>query len=210
MATTKAQRIGIWTIAIFMAVGTVGSFAIIALANQNQTNDQTRVNALTAQYGADVAEHDKKLSDLYYPQLSEQMSRVASFDKESVTELVSEDITVGDGEDLTEESSFTAYYIGWNSDGVVFDGSVDGESLKAPIDVVPGGVIEGWTKGVAGMKVGGMRELTIPSELAYGEASRGELIPANSPLKFIVMVIPTPEPVEVPQELIKYYQTGRL
>jgi hypothetical protein len=59
------------------------------------------------------------------------------------------------------------------------------------------------------MKVGGVRELTIPSDKAYGEAGSGDKIPANTPLKFIVMVIPTPEAIKepaVPQELLQYYQ----
>ena len=50
MATTKAQRIGIWIIAGFMAVGTIGSFAIIVLANSNDQKDQARLTQLTAEY----------------------------------------------------------------------------------------------------------------------------------------------------------------
>lgn len=218
MATTKTQRIGIWVIAVFMAVGTIGSFAAIVLANQNSQSDQKRSQQLTADYQAATAEYQakvdaqsKELSDKYFDTLNGYMSRVGAFDAAAVTELQTEDLLVGEGEAITTESTFTAYYIGWNPTGTVFDSSVEEESLKAPFSVTPGGVIEGWTKGADGMKVGGIRELTLPSALAYGEAGQGEDIPANTPLKFIVMIIPTPEVIpapEMPQELLDLYKRG--
>lgn len=61
------------------------------------------------------------------------------------------------------------YYIGWNPDGKIFDQSIDGETLKSPLSLDGVGasdVIVGWKKGLLGMKVGGVRELTIPS--GYG------------------------------------------
>ena len=218
MAATKAQRIGIWIIAVFMAVGTIGSFVAIVFANENEAVDQAKFNEISAQYQADYEAYQEKvdaqaaeLSATYYPIFSPYQSRVAAFDKGSVTELGIEDLVIGDGETLTAESSFTAYYIGWNPDGTVFDGSIDGESLKAPFTASPGSVIEGWTQGVVGMNVGGIRELTIPSDLAYGETGSGDDIPANTPIKFVMMVIPTPETIEqpeIPTELLQYYQTG--
>jgi len=210
MATSKAQRIGIWIIAGFMAVGTIGSFAIIVLANSNAQQDQERVKQLTAEYTAATNKQSKELSDKYFATLSEHAKRAAPFDATTVTELKTEDIVIGTGDDITEASSFNAYYVGWKPDGTVFDSSIEGTALKEPFEVAPGGVIQGWTKGAAGMKVGGIRELTIPSNLAYGEAGSGELIPANTPLKFVIMIIPAPEPIEMPQELLNYYQTGRL
>ena len=206
MAATRAQRVGIWIIAIALAVGTIGSFMIMVLANDNQQAIQERKNELTAEYQqeidayeAEVAAQAEDLSDKYYDQFSSYASRASSFDRDAVTELTTNDIVIGDGEVITTESSFSAYYIGWNPDGTIFDSSIEGDSLKAPFSVTPGGVITGWTEGTEGMKVGGVRELTIPSELAYGESGSGDLIPPNTPLKFIVMVIPTPEPIEQPQ-----------
>jgi FKBP-type peptidyl-prolyl cis-trans isomerase len=220
MATTKTQRIGIWVIAAFMAVGTIGSFAIIVLANQNGQRDQAHINELmedyqkeSAEYQAKVDAQAKELSDEHYGTFNKYAKRPASFDATSIKELTSVDLEKGDGETLTNESTFTAYYLGWTPDGKVFDGSIDGKSLKAPITAAPGGVIKGWTDGVAGMKVGGVRELSIPADLAYGESGSGDSIPPNSPLKFVVMVIPTPEEIpqpEMSQELMNYYSTGRL
>lgn len=220
MATTKAQRIGIWIIAGFMAVGTIGSFAIIVLANSNDQKDQARLTQLTAEYQKKnqayqekTAAQTKELSAKYFDTLNQYASRPATFDKSTVTELKYDDLVVGTGDSITQESSFSAYYIGWTPDGHIFDSSLNNGALKAPIAVVPGGVIKGWTQGVDGMKVGGIRELSIPSDLAYGPSGQGESIPPNTPLKFIVMIIPAPEKIpqpDMPQELINYYTKGRL
>ncbi|MDB5180271.1 MAG: putative Peptidylprolyl isomerase [Candidatus Saccharibacteria bacterium] len=220
MAATKGQRIGIWIIAVFMLVGTVGSFIAIVLANSNQQTDQQKAQAAYAAYQkesevyqAKVSAQASELSKQYFSTFNQFASRPAAFDAASVTELKTNDLIVGSGDTITTESSFTAYYLGWNPTGKVFDGSISGDALKAPFAVTPGGVIEGWTKGTAGMKVGGVRELTIPASLAYGEKGSGEDIPANTPIKFIVMIIPTPEviPQPVPSaELIKYSQQGLL
>lgn len=217
MAATKAQRIGIWIIAIFMAVGTIGSFAIIVLANKNSQDDQARFNELYTQYQAESEAYQEKvnaqaqaLSDKYYDTFKKYLSSPAAFDKASVTELKKKDLVKGAGDELTSESTFTTYYIGWNPTGKVFDSSFedDEKSLKAPFTASPGSVIEGWTEGVDGMRVGGVRELTIPSELAYGSNGQGDDIPADTPLKFIIMVVPAPETIaqpEMSQELINLY-----
>ncbi len=201
-----------------MVLGTIGSFLGIILANNNQQTDQARINELTAEYQkeyevyqAKVDAQAKELSAQYYETFNQFATRPAAYDAASVTELKTNDIIVGSGEDITSDSSFTAYYIARNPTGKVFDGSIDGNTLKAPLAVEPGGVIEGWTKGVNGMKVGGVRELSIPAELAYGATGSGEDIPANTPIKFILMIIPTPEEIEAPAmspELMKYYQSG--
>lgn len=220
MATTKGQRIGIWVIAAFMAIGTIGSFAIIVLANQNGQKDQAHINELMSQYQKDSADHQakvdvqtKQLSEQYFPVFNQYATRPAVFSQDSVNALTTEDLVAGTGSELTAESAFTAYYIGWTPDGKVFDSSIAEGTLKPPIAAAPGGVIKGWTDGVKGMKVGGVRELTIPSDHAYGATGSGESIPPNTPLKFVVMVIPTPEEIpqpEIPKELMDYYSTGRM
>lgn len=216
MATRTHQRIGIWIIAGALVLGTLGGFLAMVLAPNNDAAEKARMEQLSADWQkksqeaqAKVDVQAKELSAKYYPEFSQYGSRVSAFDAASVTELKTEDVKVGEGADLTEGTSFTAYYIGWNPSGKVFDQSIAGEALKAPIEAVPGGVIVGWTEGVKGMKVGGVRELTIPAAKAYGEQAKGEDIPANTPLKFVLMVIPTPEKIEQPEfpdELLKYYQ----
>lgn len=225
MATSKAQRIGIWIIAVFMAVGTIGSFVVIVLANENSQTDQARINELTSAYQKEYTAYQsevetrtekytnetEKLSDKYYSQFSKYQSEVASFDAAKVTELDTEDLKVGDGALINQEDSYVVYYIGWNPSGKVFDGSIDGSELKTPLVAEPGGLIQGWSQGVVGMKVGGIRVISIPSELAYGETGSGDDIPANTPIKFVVMVIAKEDTITSPamsEELIEYYQSG--
>ncbi|MDB5161515.1 MAG: putative Peptidylprolyl isomerase [Candidatus Saccharibacteria bacterium] len=215
MATSRAQQIGIWIIAIVLTVGTIGLSIVSVLSTNNTKNDAARKTELTNQYQAEYAEYQKKvdaqateLSGKYFTDFSQYSSRAAAFDAAGVTELKTEDLVVGDGADITASSTFTAYYIGWRPDALVFDQSIDGDKLKAPFTAAPGGVISGWSEGVVGMKVGGVRELTIPSAKAYGETGSGDKIPANTPLKFVIMIIPTPPTIAAPQpsaELLKLY-----
>lgn len=222
MATKNSQRVGIWVIAIALTVGTIGGFLAMVLAPKNQATDQARFDELSAAYSkeyeayqAKVKARDDKiaaeLSPKYYDTFKQYESRVGAFEADDVKVLAKEDLVVGEGEELTTSSTFSAYYIGWNPSGKVFDSSLDGDKLKMPIEAAPGGVIKGWTEGAAGMKVGGIRELTIPADQAYGEQAQGEDIPANTPLRFIIMVIPTPDKGEeiptpkMPEELKKLY-----
>lgn len=226
MAATKAQRIGIWTMAVLMLAGTIVSFVAIIFANNNQQSDQQRLASLQAEYQAATEAREKLvternapfldaagLSAQYFGTFSSYQSRVGAFDKDAVTELGKEDLKVGDGAEIGEDSTFVTYYLGWNPDGKVFDGSIEGDALKAPFIVEPGSVIKGWTQGAAGMKVGGVRELSIPASLAYGEKGSGTDIAPNTPIKFVVMVIAKLDPIpaaEIPEALLRYYQTGRL
>jgi FKBP-type peptidyl-prolyl cis-trans isomerase len=114
------------------------------------------------------------------------------FDVASVGDKVTTtDLVPGDGADITKDTKYQAYYIGWNPKGKTFDSSFSSDKLKAPIDTSQGSMISGWTTGVAGMKVGGVREITIPSDLAYGDKGSGDDIPPNTPIKFVVMIIAT-------------------
>lgn len=208
MATKKSQRIGIWVITIVMTVGTIGLFGVMMLQGTNQKIDQDHIKQLTAKYQSDVDAQAAQLSTKYFTEFNAYASRPAAFDAGSAQALKTEDLKAGTGTTLTDQSAFVAYYIGWTPNGEVFDSSIDGDKLKAPINVTPGGVITGWTEGVVGMKTGGVRELTIPADKAYGEKGSGDKIPANTPLRFVIMVIPTPDPVVPPQELVQYYQNG--
>jgi FKBP-type peptidyl-prolyl cis-trans isomerase FkpA len=215
MATPKSQRIGIWVIAIVMLVGTIGSFAVMILGTNNNSADQANIKQLTDAYQKEYTAYQAKVNDQatqlsakYFTEFNQYATQPAVFDRDSVKTLTTTDLKVGDGDVLGKDATFTAYYLGWTPNGKVFDGSIDGTKLKAPITASAGGVITGWTKGVEGMKVGGVRELTIPSDDAYGEKGSGDTIPPNTPLKFVIMVIPTPETIpqpEMPQALLDYY-----
>lgn len=195
MATPKSQRIGIWIIAVVMLVGTIGSFVVMILANQNAQIDQEQQNKLYAEYQKQADEEKKQASELsakYYPIFSEYKSAPAAFNKDDVGDkVVTRDIKEGDGAEIGKETKYQAYYIGWNPRGKSFDSSFNGEILKAPLDTSQMSLISGWSEGVVGMKVGGVREMTIPSDLAYGEKGSGDDIPPNTPIKFIIMIIAT-------------------
>jgi FKBP-type peptidyl-prolyl cis-trans isomerase len=220
VASARGQRIGIWIIAIVMTVGTVGSFIVIILSNNNAKVDEARKTLLTNEYNQEVKDYQAKvdaqtaaLSTQYYDTFSPYASRVGTFDKDNSSTLIKNDLVVGTGDTITQTSTYAAYYIGWLPDGTIFDQSIDSGKLKAPLTVTANaGVIDGWATGVVGMKVGGVRELTIPGPQAYpsGQPSQnGSVeIPAESPLKFVIMIIPKPDTIPQPQpsaELLKLY-----
>ena len=218
MATTKAQRWGIMIIMLIMIGGTLGSFAVMILSAENSKKDQAEGQRIIKEYQkvqqtyqAKVDAQTKQLSDKYYPTLSQYKDQVASFDRDSVTAMQTEDLQEGTGEEIKDTTAFAAYYIGWNPKGKIFDQSIDKDKLKAPLLVGQGlkkaSVITGWKEGIKGMKIGGVRKLVIPSDKAYGEAGQGDDIPANTPLSFIVMAIPAPATIPQPDtsKLIEAY-----
>jgi len=101
---------------------------------------------------------------------------------EAVPELQIIDLTEGTGDTVQPGATITAHYTGARcTDGVIFQSSHD---LGRPLTFPLGGVIAGWTAGVPGMKVGGVRRLVIPAALAYGAHSPAPNIPANADLVF--------------------------
>jgi peptidylprolyl isomerase len=101
-------------------------------------------------------------------------------------ELGIDDLTVGDGEEATAGKKVTVHYGGVSFvTGEQFDASWDrGQPFEFKLG--KGQVIPGWDQGVAGMKVGGRRRLTIPSAMAYGARGAGGVIKPHEPLVFVV------------------------
>lgn len=102
------------------------------------------------------------------------------------TQLVIEDITVGTGDEAVAGKLVSVHYVGvsW-SNGKQFDASWDrGQSFQFPLG--GGRVIRGWDEGVAGMRVGGRRKLTIPPHMGYGAQGAGGVIKPNETLVFVV------------------------
>ena len=98
------------------------------------------------------------------------------------------DFSVGDGASPETGQAVTVHYTGWLEDGTKFDSSLDrGQPFTFAIGM--GQVIAGWDEGVASMKVGGKRQLVIPSELGYGAQGAGALIPPNATLIFEVELL---------------------
>lgn len=178
MATPRAQRIGIWIIAIVMTVGTIGSFVVMVLSNSNAAKDQQQQQAAT-QKAQDDYEKTLKPLDGY---------KAEPFDAASVTKLDVKVLKAGTGKTLTSDSTITVNYFGWTADGKIFD-STNKSGTTTPADGLSlTQVIAGWQQGLTGQKVGSTVELTIPTDQAYGSSAASNGQPAG-PLKFIVEII---------------------
>jgi FKBP-type peptidyl-prolyl cis-trans isomerase len=100
------------------------------------------------------------------------------------------DLTLGEGQEARAGQTVTVHYTGWLENGTKFDSSLD---RRSPFNfrLGAGEVIRGWDEGVAGMKVGGKRKLTIPADLGYGARGAGGVIPPNATLIFEVELLGT-------------------
>lgn len=113
----------------------------------------------------------------------------------SVTQLIRQDDVVGTGAEAQSGRVVTVHYTGWLYDqtrpdrkGNKFDSSRD-RNEPFSFNLGAGEVIRGWDEGVAGMKVGGHRTLTIPPDMGYGARGAGGVIPPNSTLLFDVELL---------------------
>ncbi len=105
-----------------------------------------------------------------------------------VEKLIIEDLVEGKGKEAKSGDTVVVHYVGTLDDGEKFDSSYDrGLSFETKIGV--GHVIKGWDQGIPGMKVGGKRKLTIPSELGYGERGAGLVIPPFATLIFEIELL---------------------
>lgn len=113
----------------------------------------------------------------------------------AITELVINDIAIGSGEPIGSGQVAVVHYTGWlyepsapQHQGKKFDSSRDkGQPFRFAVGA--GRVIQGWDQGVAGMAVGGRRELIVPSHLGYGDSGAGGVIPPGATLLFDVELL---------------------
>lgn len=98
------------------------------------------------------------------------------------------DQVIGTGDEAVVGKTASVHYTGWLENGKKFDSSVDrGQPFSFSLGA--GRVIKGWDEGVQGMKVGGKRKLTVPSDLGYGSRGAGGVIPPNATLIFDVELL---------------------
>lgn len=217
--TSPRQRIVIVFIALLMLLSTFALYASIVLSSNGSSSsaeasaltaeEEARYQELLTEYQDKVNAQASELSSKYFDEFATFKSRVKSFNAADVTDVTWTDLKVGDGEEVNSEDfvEYSAYYIGWLSDETVFDSSFDDASKPTALNSPLAGtteMIQGWKDGIQGMKIGGVREISIPSALGYGDQDQGS-IPANSPLRFVVMLVPRVDEVEVPDELNNLY-----
>lgn len=106
-----------------------------------------------------------------------------------MSSLVIDDVVVGQGDEAQSGQFVVVHYTGWLLDkNTKFDSSKD-RNQPFSFSLGAGQVIKGWDQGVVGMKVGGIRKLTIPAELGYGSRGAGGVIPPNATLVFEVELL---------------------
>lgn len=170
----KTQRVGALAAAIFFLLASLAtSIAVIWAMTHQSKQGNTDVSNDSNQQPADTTDQLK----------GKQMSDYTPSDA-PVTELKIDDLKVGDGKEAKAGSTVSVMYIGaLAKTGVIF------QSSSQPVSLSLDQVIQGWKDGIPGMKVGGIRRLTIPAAQAYGPNSPDSSIPANSDLVFDVTLV---------------------
>ena len=195
MAISNGQRVAAFLLALLFLATTVGTTAyVIWQINRDGLVSETAEEKASADA---LAEQRKKqeqnngaeaCGSKTYPTVDPRPVPATVTATTPVAELGKVDVKVGDGEEVQAGDCVAALYYGTLAkDGTKFDGNYDSGK---PIEFSLSGVIQGWTEGIPGMKVGGVRRLTIPAAQAYGSQERSG-IPANSDLIFEVEIVGT-------------------
>ncbi len=161
--------------------GSSGGSSTITVGNEN-TTDNSLIKAGASTAAAATTPTTGPLS---------KEPKVTPPSAPAPTTLQSKDLIVGTGTEAKVGDEVTVNYVGaLYHGGSVFDASWNrNEPFKFTLGKSQ--VIKGWEQGIPGMKVGGRRELVIPSELAYGKAGSPPKIPPNAPLVFVIDMLGT-------------------
>jgi peptidylprolyl isomerase len=164
--------------------GSSGSSSTITVGNENKADETLAKKSASATTSTPTSTTAAVKTPTSGP-LSKEPT-VSAPGGAAPAKLVTKEIIKGTGPEAKAGSSVTVNYVGaLFKGGKVFDASWKrNEPFKFTLG--QGSVIKGWDQGVAGMKVGGRRELIIPAPLAYGSKGAGASIPPNSPLVFVV------------------------
>lgn len=204
LKTSVKQRIFIGLIAVLMLGSIIAGYAAIILNGGSSTSSDSGVDeAKVAEYQAAYDEVQSKFIEVTrddYNKFIAYKGEIKAYNETSANEggLQTRDLYKGSGDKITDDTEYLAYYVGWCADESVFDSSFDNnDNPTAFIKILDAsvGMIEGWTQGVKGMHLDGVREITVPGELAYGDSMEicgGK----NKPLKFIVMAKAKEEPLK--------------
>ena len=207
LKTSWKQRLGIAIITIILLGSSLTVYIGVLLGSSSSAKstedglDQELISKLSDEYSAkssEVNSEASKYSDKYFNEFVSYKSRVKAYNSMTINNngLSHEDLKKGSGEKITADSEYFMYYIGWCADEEIFDSSFDNAdnptALSAPIS--GDNIIQGLTDDIVGMRFGGIREISVPNELAYGD-TREICGGTDQALKFVVMAIEKSEPL---------------
>lgn len=204
LKTSLKQRIGIIMIAVIMLGSVIASYAAIVMSGNGSSASGGISEEKMAQYESEYAEKlatFRALSESDYKTFIANKSVITAYDEAAANagSVTTKDLVTGSGRTLESgDTNYLAYYVGWCADGSVFDSSLD--DVSEPTAFMKAlnasqGMIDGWNTGVVGMKLGGVREITLPGKEAYGEQM--EICGGyNKPLKFLVMAVANEDPLK--------------
>ncbi|MGO2925638.1 FKBP-type peptidyl-prolyl cis-trans isomerase [Lactococcus laudensis] len=168
----KTKNNPLWLVLLVVAFAAITA-GLVFVANKPSKSSTADKSAVQAKNGM---------------QVFTKLAKAKKFDAAKVKELKVEELKAGDGDVVAETDTIKANYTGWNAEGVIFDSTK--KSADAPLEPIEfplTGVIPGWTKGLAGKKVGGIYKLTIPADMAYG--SQAPSAETSGPLEFVVEIL---------------------
>ena len=198
LKTSIKQRIVIAVIAVLLLGSTIAGYAMIIVSGNKAGLDgdgtgisQEKIFEYERAYDQEKVKFAEFTKD-DFDRFIKYKSEIKAYNEISANSngVQTRDIELGSGRELTaEDNDYLAYYVGWCADGSIFDSSFDSKddptSFNRILDASLG-MIEGWNLGIEGMKLGGIREVTIASELAYKDQK--EICGGyNKPLKFMIM-----------------------
>lgn len=197
LKTSPKQRIVISVIAVVMLGSIIASYAAIILngAKSNSSTEnkisEEKIMEYENAYNAELAEF-KAATQADFNKFIQYKSEITAYNEAAANDgpVATKDLVIGDGDEITaENSNYYAYYVGWCADESIFDSSYDNNENPtgfAKILDANLGMIEGWATGVIGMRMNGIRVITVPESLAYGSSM--EICGGyNKPLKFMIM-----------------------
>ncbi len=203
LKTSVKQRIGIIAVAVIMIGSIIASYVAIVANGSNSADDGSisdeKLLAYETAYADKITEFQAATSQ-DYSKYSQYISRIVAYDEDAANNngIKTKDLVTGSGRELKSgDTDYLAYYTGWCSDGSIFDSTLDNTTNPngfASALTASSGLISGWTAGVIGMKLGGVREITLPGDKAY--ADEREICGGYfKPLKFLIMAVANEEPV---------------
>lgn len=209
LKTSPKQRIFIGVIAVLMLGSMVAGYALIVAGGSGSSSATKETqSSISDEKKAEYKEkYEKKKAEFAeatkddFDKFIKYKSEIKAYNETTANEggVQVKDLKEGSGKALsTEDAEYLAYYVGWCADETVFDSSFDNndepKSFTKVLDASLG-MIEGWVQGVDGMKLGGVRRITVPGELAYGDSM--EICGGyNKPLRFLVMAVEKKDPLK--------------